>query len=292
MEMTGRRPRGRPKRQLPAMTMPSNLRSAKNPEERYKLVDATCEAIDSSFAKNGKGLRLSAFTPDAYAYICAAYRSFLMWTMTDEAGISLPEKNLRRRRFIILLSGAYEAASWQPACRPYKVVDEKGSDHNILFKIDGHFFRFAKIVILNFGSSDFLIGRKRAEGEPLGLSDKALRRLIDEALKRLIPQRGSLTQYRAMKAEAEGFLLFYHVGRFYELAFSDAEVAAKALGLPLTKHRSGEWKDIPTCRVWVFQAEDCLQRLIAEGHSVAFCGVLAEGPQCGQRVISRLATPS
>ena len=42
-----------------------------------------------------------------------------------------------------------------------------------------------------------------------------------------------MAQYLALKAEAEGSLLFYRMGDFFELFFDDAKVAA---GLP--RHRA------------------------------------------------------
>jgi hypothetical protein len=177
MKKAGNRPRGRPKKEPPTLTMPSNLRAAKDweeyHEERYKLVTAACEAIDASCTINGEKLRRSAFDPDAYAFICGAYRSLLLWRMADAAWLSLPEKNLRRRRFIIFLVGAYEAAARRPACRASKIIDERSASDENLYRIDGPFFRYAKTVIAVFGFSDFI-----------PQTDKALSRLIDEALKR------------------------------------------------------------------------------------------------------------
>src|SRR5215470_19452779 len=44
-----------------------------------------------------------------------------------------------------------------------------------------------------------------------------------------------MAQCHAIKAQHQGALLFYRMGDFYELFFEDAEIAAKALGIVLTK---------------------------------------------------------
>src|ERR1700730_2246844 len=80
-----------------------------------------------------------------------------------------------------------------------------------------------------------------------------------------------MAQYHAIKAQNPGSLLFYRMGDFYELFFADAEIAAKALGIVLTKRGKHEGQDIPMCGVPVERAEDYLHRLISQGFRVAVC---------------------
>lgn len=80
-----------------------------------------------------------------------------------------------------------------------------------------------------------------------------------------------IAQYLAIKADYQDSLLFYRMGDFYEMFFEDAEIAAKALGIVLTRRGKHEDKDIPMCGVPVERAEDYLSRLIAQGHRVAIC---------------------
>src|ERR1700760_4615546 len=80
-----------------------------------------------------------------------------------------------------------------------------------------------------------------------------------------------MAQYHAIKAEHPDALLFYRMGDFYELFFADAEVAAKTLGIVLTKRGQHEGADIPMCGVPVVRSDDYLHRLIAAGHRVAIC---------------------
>ncbi|MCC6887453.1 MAG: DNA mismatch repair protein MutS [Hyphomicrobiales bacterium] len=80
-----------------------------------------------------------------------------------------------------------------------------------------------------------------------------------------------MEQYLEIKAAHSDCLLFYRMGDFYELFFEDAEVAARALGIVLTKRGKHLGHDIPMCGVPVIRAEEYLHRLIAQGHRVAVC---------------------
>nr|Q07V29.1 RecName: Full=DNA mismatch repair protein MutS [Rhodopseudomonas palustris BisA53] len=89
-----------------------------------------------------------------------------------------------------------------------------------------------------------------------------------EALTRVSPM---MEQYHEIKAANPGLLLFYRMGDFYELFFEDAEIAARALGITLTKRGKHKGQDIPMCGVPVERSDDYLHRLIALGHRVAVC---------------------
>ena len=78
-----------------------------------------------------------------------------------------------------------------------------------------------------------------------------------------------MAQYLALKAEAEGSLLFYRMGDFFELFFEDAKVAAADLDIALTARGEHEGKPIPMCGVPIHAAEAYLARLIKAGHRVA-----------------------
>jgi DNA mismatch repair protein MutS len=80
-----------------------------------------------------------------------------------------------------------------------------------------------------------------------------------------------MEQYIEIKAANPDCLLFYRMGDFYELFFEDAEVAARALGIVLTKRGKHLGRDIPMCGVPVHRADEYLHRLIAQGHRVAVC---------------------
>src|SRR6478736_9384739 len=108
-----------------------------------------------------------------------------------------------------------------------------------------------------------------------------------------------MEQYIEIKAANPDCLLFYRMGDFYEMFFDDAEVAARALGIVLTKRGKHLGRDIPMCGVPVERADEYLHRLIALGHRVAVCEQLenpAEARKRGnksvvRRGVVRLVTP-
>ncbi|CAH1660858.1 DNA mismatch repair protein MutS [Hyphomicrobiales bacterium] len=108
-----------------------------------------------------------------------------------------------------------------------------------------------------------------------------------------------MAQYIEIKAANPDCLLFYRMGDFYELFFTDAEIASRTLGIVLTKRGKHQGDDIPMCGVPVERADDYLQRLIAAGHRVAVCEQTedpAEAKKRGnksvvKRDVVRLVTP-
>ncbi len=83
------------------------------------------------------------------------------------------------------------------------------------------------------------------------------------------PATPMMAQYLALKAEAEGSLLFYRMGDFFELFFDDARVAAQCLDIALTARGEHDGAPIPMCGVPIHAAEAYLARLIKGGHRVA-----------------------
>jgi DNA mismatch repair protein MutS len=108
-----------------------------------------------------------------------------------------------------------------------------------------------------------------------------------------------MAQYLGIKAAHPDALLFYRMGDFYELFFGDAEIAAKALSIVLTRRGKHEGADIPMCGVPVERSDDYLHRLIEQGHRVAICEQIedpAEARKRGaksvvERAVVRLVTP-
>jgi len=108
-----------------------------------------------------------------------------------------------------------------------------------------------------------------------------------------------MAQYFEIKAINPGYLLFYRMGDFYELFFEDAEIAAQALGIVLTKRGKHLGEDIQMCGVPIHAAQDYLKKLIRLGHRVAICEQMedpAEAKKRGsksvvRRDVVRLVTP-
>ena len=102
----------------------------------------------------------------------------------------------------------------------------------------------------------------------------------EEASNRTTPV---MAQFLVLKQANPGSLLFYRMGDFYELFFQDAEVAANALGITLTKRGKHMGEDIPMCGVPVHAADAYLQKLIRMGHRVAVCEQMEDPSEARKR---------
>ncbi|MGC1488455.1 MAG: DNA mismatch repair protein MutS, partial [Albidovulum sp.] len=78
-----------------------------------------------------------------------------------------------------------------------------------------------------------------------------------------------MAQYLEIKGRYPEALLFYRMGDFYEMFFDDAEVAAAALDIALTKRGQHLGQDIAMCGVPYHAAESYLLTLIRKGFRVA-----------------------
>ena len=109
-----------------------------------------------------------------------------------------------------------------------------------------------------------------------------------------------MAQYHALKAQADGCLLFYRMGDFFELFFNDARIAARVLDIALTSRGSHGGEAVPMCGVPVHSADAYLARLIKAGWRVAIAEQV-ESPQEAKargggktlvrREITRVLTP-
>ncbi|MDR2922220.1 MAG: DNA mismatch repair protein MutS [Treponema sp.] len=90
-----------------------------------------------------------------------------------------------------------------------------------------------------------------------------------------------LDQYRRIKREHEGDVLFFRLGDFYEMFAEDAIEISALLNLALT-NRNG----IPMCGVPYHAARSYIARLLKHGKKIAICEQLSE-PGRGQKLIDR-----
>ena len=103
-----------------------------------------------------------------------------------------------------------------------------------------------------------------------------------------------MRQYLAIKAEHPDELLFYRMGDFYELFFTDAVQAADVLGITLTARGSSAGEPIPMCGVPFHAVDTYLAKLVQRGVSVAICEQIGDpatskGPV--ERKVMRIVTP-
>lgn len=103
-----------------------------------------------------------------------------------------------------------------------------------------------------------------------------------------------MQQYLGIKKDYPHMLLFYRMGDFYEMFFSDAVRAAELLNLTLTHRGHSAGNPIPMAGVPFHAVENYLARLVKLGESVAICEqigdpALSKGPV--ERKVIRIITP-
>ncbi|MGQ8364647.1 DNA mismatch repair protein MutS [Glaciecola sp. 1036] len=103
-----------------------------------------------------------------------------------------------------------------------------------------------------------------------------------------------MAQYLKIKAEHPDILLFYRMGDFYELFYSDAKKAAELLNISLTARGKSGGEPIPMAGVPYHAAENYLAKLVKMGESVAICEQIGDpatskGPV--ERKVVRIVTP-
>jgi DNA mismatch repair protein MutS len=103
-----------------------------------------------------------------------------------------------------------------------------------------------------------------------------------------------MQQYLRVKAEHPDKLVFYRMGDFYELFYTDAERAAPLLDITLTARGASAGSPIPMAGVPYHAVEQYLAKLIRLGESVAICEQVgdpatAKGPV--ERRVTRIITP-
>jgi DNA mismatch repair protein MutS len=92
-----------------------------------------------------------------------------------------------------------------------------------------------------------------------------------------------MVQFFEAKARQPDALLFFRMGDFYELFFEDAEKAAAALGIALTKRGKHSGQEIPMAGVPVHAAEAYLAKLIRCGFKVAVCEQMEDPAEARKR---------
>lgn len=92
-----------------------------------------------------------------------------------------------------------------------------------------------------------------------------------------------MSQYLALKAEAQDCLLFYRMGDFFELFFDDAKVASAVLDIALTARGEHDGERIPMCGVPVHAMDGYLARLIKAGHRVAIANQIETPEEAKKR---------
>ena len=108
------------------------------------------------------------------------------------------------------------------------------------------------------------------------------------------PHTPMMQQYIRIKSEHPDTLLFYRMGDFYELFFSDAKKASELLDITLTSRGESAGTPIPMAGIPYHAAEGYIAKLLRRGESIAICEQIGDpatskGPV--ERKVVRIVTP-
>lgn len=101
---------------------------------------------------------------------------------------------------------------------------------------------------------------------------------------------GSVTpmmqQYLDVKEQYKDCILFFRLGDFYEMFFTDAELASRELEITLTGRDCGLEERAPMCGIPFHAAENYISKLINKGYKVAICEQV-EDPALAKGLVKR-----
>jgi len=101
-------------------------------------------------------------------------------------------------------------------------------------------------------------------------------------------------QYRELKSQHPGTLLFFRLGDFYELFFDDAVIGARELQITLTARHKESAQPMPMCGVPHHSAANYIAKLVRKGYRVAICEQTEEASKTKKlvrREVVRVVTP-
>lgn len=93
-----------------------------------------------------------------------------------------------------------------------------------------------------------------------------------------------MEQYLEIKSKHENEILFFRMGDFYEMFFTDAELASRELEITLTARDGGQ--RVPMCGIPYHAADTYIAKLISKGYKVAICEQV-EDPKQAKGIVKR-----
>jgi DNA mismatch repair protein MutS len=95
-----------------------------------------------------------------------------------------------------------------------------------------------------------------------------------------------MTQYGKIKAEHPDTVLLFRMGDFFETFEEDAKIAAKVLGITLTKRSNGAAGEVPLAGFPHHALDTYLPKLVRAGYRVAVCEQI-ENPKFAKGIVKR-----
>ncbi len=95
-----------------------------------------------------------------------------------------------------------------------------------------------------------------------------------------------MTQYKKIKASYPDTILLFRMGDFFETFEDDAKIAAKVLGITLTKRANGAAGEVPLAGFPHHAIDAYLPKLVRAGYRVAVCEQI-ENPKFAKGIVKR-----
>ncbi len=95
-----------------------------------------------------------------------------------------------------------------------------------------------------------------------------------------------MRQYLTIKEDYNDAIVFFRLGDFYEMFFTDAYLASRELEIQLTARDAGAKERVPMCGVPHHSAQSYIERLIKKGYKVAICEQV-EDPSKSKGIVKR-----
>jgi len=95
-----------------------------------------------------------------------------------------------------------------------------------------------------------------------------------------------MRQYLTIKEDYNDAIVFFRLGDFYEMFFTDAFLASRELEIQLTGRDAGTKEKVPMCGVPHHAADAYIERLILKGYKVAICEQV-EDPSVAKGIVKR-----
>ena len=103
-----------------------------------------------------------------------------------------------------------------------------------------------------------------------------------------------MQQYMEIKEQYNDCILFFRLGDFYEMFFSDAKTASRELEIALTGRECGLGERAPMCGVPFHSSDSYISKLVDKGYKVAICEQVGDPVSAKglvKREVIRVVTP-
>ncbi|MCK5024933.1 MAG: DNA mismatch repair protein MutS, partial [Thermoplasmata archaeon] len=95
-----------------------------------------------------------------------------------------------------------------------------------------------------------------------------------------------MKQYKSIKSQYPGTVIFFRMGDFYETFGDDAVITARVLDITLTSRGKMKGEKVPLAGIPYHALDTYLHRMVKAGHKVAICEQV-EDPKKAKGVVKR-----